>query len=320
MSTVAAPAVTIVLPPKIMAGHPATLAVLGVDGKLAPGVAVNLSDGQSVTTDRTGRAAFNAPASGEYLLAKASGTSAAALIDPAIGASVSQGITVPGIVSVRDRFWICGGGLRGDADANSVKINGQLALVLAASPECLAALPGPDAKPGPASISVAAPGVQWSASTTLVSLEFEAPRAALLPEQKGRFLLRVIGSDQKLRIVVQNQTPNVMRFLRGDVQELVTKGGPQNTAELRVQAVRSGDYSFHARPLSSPDAQTAERFLRAAQVIAPAELQSDVKALAERLKRHPRDTRKLRSELARILRHATAGDFRTLVDAARAAL
>lgn len=312
--------VTVVLPPRVMAGHPATLAVLGVDGKLAPGVVVNLSDGQSITTDRTGRAAFKAPAAGDYLLAKASGTSAAALIDPAVGASEPQGITLPGIVSVRDRFWICGGGLRGDADEDSVKINGQPALVLAASPECLAVLPGPNAKPGPASISVEAPGVQWSATTTLVSLEFEAPYAALLPDQKGQLLVRAIGSAQKLRIVVQNQTPGVLRFLRGDVQELLTKGGPQNVAELRVQAVRSGDYSFHARPLSSPDTRTAERYLRAARAIAPADLQDDVKKLAGRLAHHPRDFQMVRAELAHILRDTMAGDFRMLVDAARAAL
>jgi len=303
-----------------MAGHPATLAVLGVDGKLAPGVAVNLGDGQSVTTDRTGRALFTAPAFGDYLLAKASGTSAAALIDPAVGASEPQGMTLPGIVSVRDRFWICGGGLTGDADADSVKIDGQPALVLAASPECLAVLPGPNAKPGQASIAVEAPGVQWSGTTTLVSLEFEAPHAVLLPDQKGQLLVHVIGSEQKLRIVVQNQTPGVLRFLRGDAQELVTKGGPQNAVELRVQAVRSGDYSFHARPLSAPDAQTAERYLRVAQPIAPADLQDDLKKLAGRLARHPRDFQMVRAELGHILRDTMAGDFRTLVEAARAAL
>ena len=45
--------VTIVLPPRVMAGHSATLAVFGADGKLASGVTVTIDDGQSVTTDRT---------------------------------------------------------------------------------------------------------------------------------------------------------------------------------------------------------------------------------------------------------------------------
>src|SRR5580700_5663859 len=79
--------VTIVLPPRVMAGHPATLAVFGVDGKLAAGVTVTLGDGRTLMTDRTGRATFSAPATGDYLLAKGSGASVAALIDPAAGSS-----------------------------------------------------------------------------------------------------------------------------------------------------------------------------------------------------------------------------------------
>ena len=87
--------VTIVLPPRLMAGHPATLAVLGVDGKLAAGVTVTLGDGQTLTTDRTGRAVFTVPASGDYLLAKGAGASVAALIDPAAGASEPKETTLP---------------------------------------------------------------------------------------------------------------------------------------------------------------------------------------------------------------------------------
>jgi len=53
--------VTIVLTPRLMAGHPATLAVFGVDRKLAAGVTVTLGNGQMLTTDRTGRAVFTVP-------------------------------------------------------------------------------------------------------------------------------------------------------------------------------------------------------------------------------------------------------------------
>src|ERR1700734_515081 len=54
-------AVTIVLPPKVEAGRRATLAVLGVDGRLAGGVTVQLATGQLITTDTTGRASFTVP-------------------------------------------------------------------------------------------------------------------------------------------------------------------------------------------------------------------------------------------------------------------
>ena len=80
-------AVTIVLPPKLVAGRPATLAVLGVDGRLAEGIVVDLGSHSGtdvrVKTDKTGRAAFLAPTDTAVLIAKASGAAAAALIDPA---------------------------------------------------------------------------------------------------------------------------------------------------------------------------------------------------------------------------------------------
>src|SRR5579863_6847234 len=72
-STAPVKGVTIVLPPRVVAGHPATLAVLGVDGRLAPKLAVEMGANLHVTTDRTGRALFVVPASGAALIARASG-------------------------------------------------------------------------------------------------------------------------------------------------------------------------------------------------------------------------------------------------------
>jgi hypothetical protein len=308
--------VTIVLPPRLMAGHPATLAVLGVDGKLASGVTVTLGDGQTLTTDRTGRALFTAPTSSDYLVAKGSGASVAALIDPAEAASEPKETTLPAFVSVRDRFWICGPGLRGDADANSVRINDEPALVLAASPECLVALPNPKAAPGPGTISVEGPGTQATAKTTLVALEFDAPQPGILPEKKSRLNVRVRGSDQRLGIVVENETPGVLRFVHGDAQELLTRGGPQNEATLDVLAIRTGDYSFRARLLPAEDMAIAQRYLQAAAALAPKEIQSEIKNASRRLARHPRDSQMVRVEMGQIVKQTIAGDFRTLLNAA----
>src|ERR1700730_5783654 len=71
--------VSIVLPPRLVAGQPATLAVLGVDGRLADGITVELGKGQRVKTDKTGRAFFTAPTDALVLIASAAGNSAAAL-------------------------------------------------------------------------------------------------------------------------------------------------------------------------------------------------------------------------------------------------
>ncbi|HKV04988.1 MAG TPA: hypothetical protein VJO53_07765 [Candidatus Acidoferrales bacterium] len=308
------------LPPKLMASHPATLAVLGVEGKLASGVAVHLGDRQTVTTDGTGRASFAVPATGSYLVATASGASVAALVDPAVGLSEPQAVTLPPVVSVRDRFWICGAGLSGEADANIVKINGETALVLAASLECIVVLPGTKAAPGPASISVEAPGVKWSATTTIVSLEFEAPNPLLKPGQKGRLGIRVRGSSDKMRIVVRNETPGVLRFLGSDTLEVVSGGGPENLAGISVQAVTSGNFSFRAHLVPAPDAAGAGRYLLAAATLAPKDVRRELLDIARRLKRHPRDTRWMQVRLQRIATRTMAGDFRTLVDSARADL
>jgi hypothetical protein len=312
--------VTIVLPPMLMAGHPATLAVLGVDGKLAPGVTVILGDGQTLTTDRTGRAVFTVPATGDYLLARGSGASTAALIDPAAGSSEPAQTTLLPIVSMRDRFWVCSAGLRGDADEDSVNINDQPALVLAASPECLVALPGVKSTPGPATILLESPGTRATASTTLVALDFDAPQPGLVPGKKSRLDVRVRGSEQKVRLAVENETPGVLRFIRGDAQEVQTTGGLQNVATLEVRAIRTGDYSFRGRLLPAADVAVADRYLQLALARAPQESRSDLKGILRRLARHPGETQLVRAELNEILTETMAGDFRTLLEAAREAL
>jgi hypothetical protein len=306
-----------------MAAHPATLAVFGVDGKLAVGVRVALSDGESVITDRTGRAHFTAPASAKYLLAQTEETIAATLIDPASGVSEPKSATIPPFVSIRESFWVCGPGLQGDAAADSVTINSHPALVLAASPECLATIAPPGVAAGPASIDVSAPGVHWAASTTFVSLSFEAPHPALQPAQKGRLTVRVHGSNAKLDLVVENTDPDVLRFVRGDVQQVRTSGGANNSASLEVQANRSGDFSFRARVVPPPDPSIASRYLEAAAAFAPpdrAGQRRQIEKLARRLSHRPRNVDSERRDLARLLDRAAPGDTRTLLAAAYSTL
>ncbi|MGC2418569.1 MAG: hypothetical protein WA434_12550 [Candidatus Acidiferrales bacterium] len=310
--------VTMVLPPRIVAGRPATLAALGVDGKLASGVKVDVDD-QQLTTDSTGRAIFSAPASAGYVLAKASGSSFATLVD-APAADPSPTISVAPVISLHDQFSICGTALSGRADGNLVKINGQLSLVLAASPECIVVLPGPKVEAGPATISVVTDAAQFAAKTSIVALEFEAPNPALLPGKKGDLLVRVQGSDAKLRLAVDNQTPGVLRFLRGETQEAVTTGGAENMAAIRVQAVASGTFSFHARVIGAPNAAVALRYLQAAELLAPKDSQRGIQKLINQLDRRPQNSDRVAIALDQIRSATIAGDLRTLLDAARAAL
>lgn len=310
--------VTIVLPPRVVAGHPATLSVFGADGRLAPNVTVTVSDGKSVKTDATGRAFFTAPAATGVMFAEGSGASAVVLIDDDHpGAEKgAQPLVIAPVISLRDRFPICGGGFRGDADANRVTMNGDRALVVAASPECLIVIPSPRATPGAATVIVDSSGALRSATTTLVSLQFEAPQPPPTPGQKSVLTVHVEGTEAPLDVSVQNETPGVLEFLRGDTQGLRTSGGSRNIAQLEVSAIRSGDYSFNARLLPSPDISAAERYLRAAIPLAPSALRRRVSAAAERLASHPKDKEKVRQELAKMISTTIAGNFRLLLEAA----
>ena len=68
-------AAQIVLPTRLIAGQPATLAVLDKFGRLVPKTNLSLSDGTPIETDATGRAFFNAPATPGVLIARRCGAS-----------------------------------------------------------------------------------------------------------------------------------------------------------------------------------------------------------------------------------------------------
>jgi hypothetical protein len=315
--------VTIVLPPKVVAGYPATLAVFGADGRLAPNVTVTVGNGLSVKTDATGRAFFTAPVSQGVMFAEASGVSTVALLENSSSALpdvAAKELVVAPVLSLKDRFTICGGGFRGDADGNRVTMNGDRALIVAASPECLVVLASPRATPGKAKLSVDSSGTPRTAAMTLVSLQFEEPQPAPVPGQKSGLTVHVEGSDSPLAIVIQNETPGVVEFLRGDIQELKTSGGARNIAQIEVSAIRSGDYSFNAKLLPSPDLSAAELYLQAAVPLASKNLQRRVKACADRLASHPKDHEKVRQEVAKMISTTIPGNFRVLLEAARLAL
>jgi hypothetical protein len=159
-----------------------------------------------------------------------------------------------------------------------------------------------------------------NAATTLVSLHFDPPLPPLIPERRSKLALHVQGSDEALRILVENRTPGVLRFLRGDRQRLLTSGGAQNSADVAVQAITTGDFSFHARILAAPDVDATRRYLTAATSLAPKDLQRTTRNLAERLTHHPRDTQKMGREIDEVMSTTMVGDYRTLLESAAAAL
>src|SRR4029077_2197432 len=169
----------LLLPRRIVSGERATLAVLDVNGRLTPGVTVNFSNGDRLTTDATGRALFVAPLNPGVIFGSIAGRTervATAILSPGEAAAAEiQVSSAPQVASLTDRFEFFGRSFCGDADANRVTIAGQPAIVLASSPTSLVVLPPQDLQPGPATVEVScAKRRSQPFSITLVGLELEA--------------------------------------------------------------------------------------------------------------------------------------------------
>ena len=148
----------LLLPRKIVSGERATIAVLDVNGRLTPNVTVNFSNGDHLTTDQSGRALFVAPLNPGIIFGSIAGRAdrvPTTVIAPSAEGSTASVTSAPRVASLSDRFDIFGQGFCGDADANIVKIGGQTALVLAASPTSLVILPPSELGPGAARVEIA---------------------------------------------------------------------------------------------------------------------------------------------------------------------
>ncbi len=263
---------TLLLPPKVVAGAQATLAVLDSLGRLLPNIEVDLPAGQKAVTDKTGRALFKAPAEPGTLVAKISGHSisaSAAVVLPPVdppppspGAGSGSGATAgpgaasvasyPHAVALHDRFTVEGYGFLGTADSNHVSLNDVPCLVVASSPASLVALPGPQLPVGDVSLHITAGGAD--AGKFLVSavlLEFSGPTEAVTAGSVGTLVVHAHGTMQPLLLEVRNSSPGVIQLSKGNVQRVKTSGGEDNSALVEVKFLTGGDYSVSARLISA---------------------------------------------------------------------
>lgn len=251
---------TIILPQRVVAGQKATLAVIDGVGRLLPGVAVELSGGQMVTTDSTGRALFQAPTAPGTLIAKISGTGISA---SSTGVPEEDGTTqrsseggIPGlevtlyprVLTVHDRFAIVGNGFHGWADLNHIFLADRQCLVIAASPVSLEVLPGPHIPVGPTTLRVSVDGHDVRPiPVTAVLLDFSGPADVPTAGADGKLILRIHGTTEPLAVEVRNGSPRIIQLLRGNLQRLGTSGGEQNIAPVQLKFLASGDYTITAR-------------------------------------------------------------------------
>jgi hypothetical protein len=225
---------------------------------------VELSGGQSVTTDTTGRAIFKAPDVPGPLVAKVSGKGvASSTIVVAHENSHPQGtqeqphkaagvISYPHVMAMHDRFTLEGSGLQGAADSNHVYLNDDPCLVVAASPVSLVVLPGPRVPVGDLTLHVTSAGIDAGKfPISAVLLEFTGPTEAVNAGSEGKLILHAYGTTEPLTVEVRNASPAVIQLSKGNVQGLKTSGGEDNIAPIEVKFVTGGNYSVSARLISA---------------------------------------------------------------------
>jgi hypothetical protein len=249
---VASGARILLLPRRIVSGERATLAVLDVNGRLTPGVTVNFSNGDRLTTDATGRALFVAPLSPGVIFASIEGRAGrvtTVILTASEAASSSMEISAaPRVASLTDRFELFGRGFCGDADANQVKVAGQPAIVLASSPTALVILPPVELAPGQAAVEVSCAKRQASPfSMTLVELNLEADSSPLKPGEHRALTVRVRGTTAKIRLEARNLAPDIAELASGNPARTASSGGAENLARYEVIGRKNGSFLISIR-------------------------------------------------------------------------
>jgi hypothetical protein len=218
----AAGARILLLPKKLVSGERATLAVLDLSGRLTPGVKVDFSNGDTVTTDASGRALFVAPLNLAAIYGSIAGR-AGKVASTIVGAADSPGNSTevelsPRVVSLNDRLEVSGHGFCGDANANRVTMGGLAGLVIASSPAFLAVVPSPE-------------------------------------QEHREVAVRIKGSTAKLRLEARNLAADVADLQGGEkTLRMLSTGGPENLAKFELIGKKNGSFVISIRLVAPPEA------------------------------------------------------------------
>jgi hypothetical protein len=242
----------LLLPRRIVSGERATLAVLDVSGRLTPGVTVNFSNGDRLTTDKTGRALFVSPLNPGVIfgtIAGRPGRVGTSILSPADAQlSKVEVNAVPRIASLSDRFDILGHGFCGDADTNTVTIGGHAALVLAASPTSLVVLPPDDLEPGIAPVQIVCGRNTFPTfSMIFLRLELHADASPLAAGQHRKLTVTVSGTTARISLDATNLAPDIAELVGGTTVRHSSSGGPENSAHFEVVGRRHGRFLISIR-------------------------------------------------------------------------
>jgi hypothetical protein len=243
----------LLLPRKMVSGDRVTLAVLDVNGRLTPGATIAFSNGDHVTTNATGRGVFVAPLTPGVLYAAIQGRPGRSptVVVPSGGEmSAARILEAPRFASLSDRFELQGEGFCGDADKNTVQINGQPAFVLASSSKSITILPPDYLDAGPADVTVSCNrGPAGAARVTLLSLALEADHAPMQPGQKRTLTVRISGSSERVTLEARNLAPEVAELAGGNPAKAVSSGGAENVAVFPLTGKQRGNVLVSIRLL-----------------------------------------------------------------------
>jgi hypothetical protein len=242
----------LLLPRRIVSGERATLAVLDVNGRLTPGVTVEFSNGDRLTTDQSGRALLVAPLNPGVIYAAIEGRRGR--VPTTIVAPTETELTLveinsaPRIASLSDRFDILGYGFCGDADANNVTIGGLPAIVLASSATSLVVLPPSDLEPGVASVKISCGKNSFPPfNMTFLELSLHADSSPLAPGEHRGLTVSVRGSEAKIALDAKNLAPDIAELSGGDAVRQLSSGGPENAAHFEVVGRKRGSFLISIR-------------------------------------------------------------------------
>ena len=246
----------LLLPRRMVSGERATLAVLDINGRLTPGVTVNFSNGDKLTTNVTGRALFVAPLNLGVLFASIEGRPGrvtTAILSPSEAASSSVQIaSAPRVASLTDRFELLGRGFCGDADANQVTVAGRPAIVLASSPVSLIVLPPMDLEPGPATVEISCAKRQAASFVvTLAGLDLEADSSPMKAGEHRALTVRVRGTPAKIALEARNLAPDIAELSGGNLVRLSSSGGAENFARFDLIGRKNGSFLISIRLVPS---------------------------------------------------------------------
>ena len=242
----------LLLPRRIVSGERATLAVLGVNGRLTPGATIAFSNGDRLKTDATGRALFVAPLNPGVIFGSIEGRPgrvSTVILTPVEASSPTMEISsVPRVASLTDRFELLGKGFCGDADANQVTIADRGALVLASSPVSLVVIPPMELPPGPATVKVSCAKREAPEFTVLfVELSLQADSSPLKRGEHRTLTVSVGGTTEKISLEARNLAPDVAELVGGNPVRHFSNGEEENAAQFEVIGRKNGAFLISIR-------------------------------------------------------------------------